>query len=92
MKKRELRDSWEQCSRFWGRLQINIFGEKIRRVISFEMTYTKAKRLQYSRGSYFEVGATMTSDNGACELDYVFDSKMTREMCKEENAGLVKGN
>lgn len=56
------------------------------------MTYTKAKRLQYSRGSYFEVGATMTSDNGACELDYVFDSKKTREMCKEENAGLVKGN
>ena len=56
---------------------------------NFEVEFTKAKRLQYNRGSYVEVGATLKSDNGTCVLDYMSDSKMTPEICKAENAGLM---
>lgn len=56
---------------------------------NFEVEFTKAKRLQYNRGSYVEVGATLKSDNGVCVLDYMSDSKMTPEICKAENAGLM---
>lgn len=56
---------------------------------NFEVEFTKAKRLQYNRGSYVEVGATLKSDNGVCVLDYMSDSKMTQEICKAENAGLM---
>lgn len=56
---------------------------------NFEVEFTKAKRLQYTSGSYAEVGATLKSDNGVCVLDYMSDSKMTPEICKAENAGLM---
>ena len=56
---------------------------------NFEVEFTKAKRLQYTSGSYVEVGATLKSDNGVCVLDYMSDSKMTPEICKAENAGLM---
>ena len=56
---------------------------------NFEVEFTKAKRLQYNGGSYVEVGATLKSGNGVCILDYVSDSKMTPEICKAENAGLM---
>lgn len=56
---------------------------------NFEVEFTKAKRLQYNGGSYVEVGATLKSDNGTCVLDYMSDSKMTPEICKAENAGLM---
>ena len=45
--------------------------------------------MQYTSGSYAEVGATLKSDNGVCVLDYMSDSKMTPEICKAENAGLM---
>ena len=56
---------------------------------NFEVEFTKAKRLQYNRGSYVEVGATLKSDNGVCVLDYMSDHKMTPEICKAENANLM---
>ena len=56
---------------------------------NFEVEFTKAKRLQYNRGSYVEVGATLKSSNGVCVLDYMSDSKMTPEICKAENAGMM---
>lgn len=56
---------------------------------NFEVEFTKAKRLQYNRGSYVEVGATLKSGNGVCILDYMSDSRMTPEICKVENAGLM---
>lgn len=56
---------------------------------NFEIEFTKAKRLQYNRGSYIEVGATLKSGNGVCVLDYMSDFKMTPEICKAENANLM---
>ena len=56
---------------------------------NFEVEFTKAKRLQYNRGSYTEVGATLKSDNGTCVLDYMSDPQMTPEICKAENANLM---
>lgn len=56
---------------------------------NFEVEFTKAKRLQYNRGSYVEVGATLKSDNGTCVLDCMSDPQMTPEICKAENAGLM---
>ena len=56
---------------------------------NFEVEFTKAKDLQYNRGSYTEVGATLKSDNGVCVLDYMSDPKMTPEICKAENAKLM---
>jgi hypothetical protein len=56
---------------------------------NFEVEFTKAKRLQYNRGSYVEVGATLKSDNGVCVLDYMSDPQMTPEICKAENANLM---
>ena len=56
---------------------------------NFEVEFTKAKRLQYNRGSYVEVGATLKSDNGTCVLDYMSDPQMTPEICKAENAKLM---
>ena len=45
--------------------------------------------MQYNRGSYIEVGATLKSGNGVCVLDYMSDFKMTPEICKAENANLM---
>ena len=56
---------------------------------NFEVEFTKAKRLQYNRGSYTEVGATLKSGNGVCVLDYMSDPNMTPEICKAENADLM---
>ncbi len=89
---------------FWGSEGFDAYAQKKNVVINsrdkkhisfvisgqnFEVEFTKAKRLQYNRGSYVEVGATLKSGNGVCILDYMYDSKMTPEICKAENANLM---
>jgi len=53
------------------------------------MEFTKAFHSSSFFREYGEVSAVMKSDNGTCALDYVFDSQMTPEICRDENIELM---
>lgn len=59
---------------------------------TFEMEFIKAMRSSSFNREYGEVSAVMKSDNGTCTLDYIFDSKMTPEICRDENRDLMDFN
>ena len=59
---------------------------------TFEMEFTKALHSSSFFREYGEVSAVMKSDNGTCTLDYIFDSKMTPEICRDENRNLMEIN
>ena len=56
------------------------------------MEFIKAMRSSSFNREYGEVSAVMRSDNGTCTLDYVFDSQMTLEICRDENRELMEFN
>ena len=73
-------------SRDKNRISFTVNGQ------TFEMEFTKAFHASSLFREYGEVSAVMKSDNGTCTLDYVFDSQMTPEICRDENRELMKFN
>lgn len=73
-------------SRDKNRISFTVNGQ------TFEMEFTKAFHASSLFREYGEVSAVMKSDNGTCTLDYVFDSQVTPEICRDENRELMKFN
>lgn len=57
--------------------------------VNYELNFSHALKLWYSRGSRTEVSLTLKSDKGECALEYMSDVIQSPEICSAENRGYL---